>query len=167
MPMEFSNLFSVNKMEYFKGKRPGVECILCEIVKETGKVKELTVFRGKYAVVSVNKYPYNSGHLLIFPVRHITDYRELSIEEEKEISYLLKKSLDILDKLYRPSGYNFGYNMGEFSGASIAHIHMHVIPRYINELGFIDIVGGAKIIVEDPVLTMKRLREEFKRYIKM
>ena len=162
MPLKFSNLFSINKMEYFHGKKPKVDCILCEIARDSNKVNNLTVYKGKNAMISVNKYPYNSGHLLIFPLRHITDIRALNEEEEQEISELLKKSLDILDELYSPSGFNFGYNMGDFSGASISHIHMHVIPRFKNELGFIDIIGGAKIIVEDPLITMKRLREAFK-----
>ena len=163
MPLKFSNLFSTHKLEYFHSKRPNVDCILCEIVRNSDRVNNLTVYKGKNVMISVNKYPYNSGHLLIFPFRHITDIRLLNEEEEREISELLKKSLDVLDDLYSPSGFNFGYNMGDFSGASISHIHMHVIPRYRNELGFIDIIGGAKIIVEDPLITMKRLREAFKR----
>lgn len=150
-------------MEYFHGKKPNVNCILCEIAKDSNKVNNLIVYKGKNVMISVNKYPYNSGHLLIFPLRHITDIRVLNEEEELEIFDLLKKSLDILDELYSPLGFNFGYNMGDFSGASIAHIHMHVIPRYKNELGFIDIIGGAKIIVEDPLITMKQLREAFKK----
>jgi len=163
LPLKFTNLFSTHKMEYFHGKRPNVDCILCEIAKNSNKVNNLTVYRGKNVMISVNKYPYNSGHLLIFPYRHITDIRTLTNDEEQEISELLKKSLDILEELYSPSGFNFGYNMGDFSGASIPHIHMHVIPRFRNELGFIDIIGGAKIIVEDPLITMNRLREAFKK----
>ncbi|MFW6138916.1 MAG: HIT domain-containing protein, partial [Spirochaetota bacterium] len=73
------------------------------------------------------------------------------------------KTLDILDRLYSPCGYNIGYNIGSFAGASISHVHMHVIPRYENELGFIDIVGGAKILVEDPTKTMQRLKQAFKQ----
>jgi len=162
MPLEYHNLYSLNKLQYIKGKRPQVECIFCAIINRAEEVEKLLVFEGEKSVISVNKYPYNSGHLLICPKRHIIDYRELTQEEEREIHLLLRKSLDELDKLYSPSGYNVGYNIGEFAGASLCHLHMHVIPRYPNELGFIDIVGGAKIVVEDPEQTMKNLKKAFK-----
>jgi ATP adenylyltransferase len=161
MPLEYHNLYSLNKLQYIKGKRPMVECIFCAIINRAEEVEKLLVFEGENTVISVNKYPYNSGHLLICPKRHIIDYRELTPEEEQEIQLMLRKSLDALDTLYSPSGYNVGYNIGEFAGASLPHLHMHVIPRYPNELGFIDIVGGAKIVVEDPEQTMKNLKKAF------
>lgn len=161
MPLEYHNLYSLNKLQYIKGERPKVDCIFCAIINRVEGVEKLLVFEGKQTVISVNKYPYNSGHLLICPKRHIIDCRELTQDEELEIQFLLRTSLDILDRLYSPSGYNVGYNMGEFAGASLPHLHMHVIPRYPNELGFIDIVGGAKIVVEDPEQTMKKLRKAF------
>jgi ATP adenylyltransferase len=161
MPLEYHNLFSLNKMRYIKGDRPKVDCIFCSIIGRAKEVHKLLVYEGERIFVSVNKYPYNSGHLLICPKRHIVDYRTLTPEEEHEIDGLLRRSLDILDELYSPSGFNIGYNFGEFSGASLPHLHMHVIPRYPNELGFIDIVGGAKIVVEDPEQTMKNLKRAF------
>lgn len=161
MPLNFHNLFSIEKLKYIKGEKPRVDCILCSIANGNPGVVNLLVAEGKYSAVCVNKFPYNAGHLLIFPKRHIKDYRDFKHEEEAEINLLLKNSLDILDTIYSPSGYNFGYNTGDFAGASISHLHMHVIPRYRNELGFIDIIGGAKIIVEDPVRTMKELKKAF------
>jgi ATP adenylyltransferase len=98
---------------------------------------------------------------MIFPKRHVVDVRELKEGEVLEIHRLAKMSLDILDELYKPSGYNLGYNIGSFSGASIEHIHLHIVPRYRNELGFIDIIGGSKIIVEEPSLTKEKLWEAF------
>jgi ATP adenylyltransferase len=161
MPLAFHNLFSIHKLNYIKDKKPKEACILCCVARgETGD-ENLSVAEGPLAVVCVNKFPYNSGHILIFPKRHLTDYRTLSGEEETEINLLLRRSLDVLDALYEPSGYNVGYNIGDFAGASIAHLHLHVIPRYRNELGFVDIVGGAKIVVEDPSETMRRLKDEF------
>jgi len=162
MPLEYHNLYSLNKLQYIKGKRPKVDCIFCAIINRAEEVQKLLVFEGEKTIISVNKYPYNSGHLLICPKRHIVDYRELTQKEEQEIQQLLRMSLDALDELYSPSGYNVGYNMGEFAGASLPHLHMHVIPRYPNELGFIDIVGGAKIVVEDPEQTMKNLKKAFR-----
>ena len=162
MTLRYNNLFAPGKKNYIKGNRPKVECIFCAIVNKNEEVLKLLVHEGSHTFISVNKYPYNSGHLLIGPKRHVTDLRDLNSEEEEEIGVLLKKSLDILDKLYSPSGYNIGYNIGEFSGASLTHLHMHVIPRYRNELGFVDIVGGAKIVIEDPVQTMEKLRAAFR-----
>jgi ATP adenylyltransferase len=161
MSLRFHNLFSPGKMDYIKGNRPSVSCILCAIHQQDPEVQNLLVCQGRLAFISVNKFPYNSGHLLICPNRHVTDYRGLSNEEEEEMNGLLRCSLDILDGLYHPSGYNVGFNIGEFAGASLQHIHTHVIPRYRNEVGFIDIVGGAKILIEDPQETMRRLREAF------
>jgi len=161
MPVDFHNLFSVNKLQYIKEKSTGTGCILCSIANRDNDVVNLVVVEGKKTAICVNRFPYNSGHLLIFPKRHITDYRDFFEEEELEINKFLRASMDVLDSTYSPSGYNFGYNTGEFAGASIAHLHMHVIPRYRNELGFIDIIGGAKILVENPVQTMKKLKKAF------
>jgi ATP adenylyltransferase len=162
MPIQFQNLFSTNKLGYIKDGTNRKECILCSIAGGDAEVGKLLVTQGEHIAVCVNKFPYNPGHLMIFPRRHITDVRSLEEFEELELNRLVREALGILDSLYSPSGYNIGYNMGEFAGASIAHLHMHVIPRYQNELGYIDIIGGAKIIVEDPVETMKRLRKAFR-----
>jgi ATP adenylyltransferase len=162
MPLEFHNLFSLNKLGYIKGDRPKVECILCAIIGHNDDVVNLLVCEREHTVVSVNKFPYNSGHVLLCPKRHITDIRELTGEEEEELGSLARTSLDVLEELYSPSGYNVGFNIGDFAGASLPHLHIHVIPRYRNEVGFIDIVAGAKILIEDPMETMSRLREAFK-----
>ena len=166
MTLQYNNLFSLNKLSYIKGKKPDVDCILCSIMRKDKDVVKLLVAEGDHVAVCVNKFPYNSGHLLIFPKKHITDYRELTGDEGAEIDKLLRQSLDILESLYSPLGYNAGYNIGSFAGASIPHLHMHVIPRYKNELGFIDIIGGSKIIVEDPALTMRKLKESFDKLAK-
>jgi ATP adenylyltransferase len=163
MPLEFHNLFSLNKLGYIKGDRPKVDCILCAIINHQEDVVNLLVCEREHTVVSVNKFPYNSGHVLLCPKRHIIDYREVSREEEEELGSLLRTSIDILEDLYNPSGYNIGFNTGDFAGASLPHLHIHLIPRYRNEVGFVDIVAGAKILIEDPLETMRRLREAFKK----
>jgi ATP adenylyltransferase len=151
------NLFSVNKLDYAKGKRPKVDCILCAVSDNNKLVDNLTIYEAAHFIVSVNLYPYNTGHIMIFPKRHLLDIREYTDEEILEIEFLTKTSMNILEEVYKPSGFNVGYNIGENSGASIPHLHRHIIPRYYNEIGVIDIIGGAKIIVEDPVLTKEKL----------
>jgi len=74
--------------------------------------------------------------------------------------------LNIIDEIYNPTGYNIGFNIGEFAGASINHLHLHIIPRFKNELGLIDIIGGAKVIIEDPNETLKKLRAKVKEKVR-
>lgn len=156
------NLFVPGKIEYARGeKRPDVDCILCAIVEENDKVIRLDVHRSRLFVVALNLYPYTPGHLIVFPKRHITDPRMLDDEEVMELHKLQNLCLDILESLYTPHGFNLGYNIGEAGGASIEHLHLHIVPRYRREMGFIDIIGGTKIIVEDPNVSQFRVREAF------
>jgi len=156
------NLFVPNKIDYAKGKkRPKVECILCAIVSGDDQVEKLEVYESELFIVSLNLYPYTPGHLMVFPKRHIVDIRELTNQEIIQLHTVENLCMNVLDKLYSPDGYNIGYNIGNAAGASIQHLHLHIVPRYPRELGFIDIIGGAKIVVEDPNRTQQRLREAF------
>ena len=157
------NIFVPGKMEYARGgKRPNVECILCAIVDRNDEVTRLDVHRSKFFVVALNLYPYTPGHLMVFPKRHITDPRMLSGEEAMELHEMQNLCMDVLDSVYAPHGFNLGYNVGAAGGASIEHLHLHIVPRYRRETGFIDIIGGSKIIVEDPNVSLARVREAFK-----
>ncbi|MFH1859469.1 MAG: HIT domain-containing protein [bacterium] len=156
------HLFVPSKLEdYLLGEKPKVSCILCAVRDRDEKVVQLDVYRSKDIIISLNLYPYNPGHVMIFPNRHIKDIRELNTEETFQIQSLTIKTLDVLDRLYSPHGYNIGYNMGNIAGASIEHLHLHIVPRYKNELGFVDILSNSKIIVEDPRKTLERLREAY------
>ena len=156
------NLFVPNKIPYAKGQnRPDVACILCAIVESNDKVERLEVHRTELFTISLNLYPYSPGHLLIFPNRHIIDKRELCSEEVLNLHELEGLSFDVLTRAYHPRGFNVGYNMGESSGASIPHLHLHVVPRYPKELGFMDIIGGTRIIIEDPIVTQEKLVKIF------
>ena len=153
-----NNLFVPNKMPYAKGKnRPDVPCILCAIVEKNERVERLEVHSTELFTISLNLYPYSPGHLMIFPNRHIVDSRELTQDEVYNLHQLQCLSFEVLTRAYQPKGFNVGYNMGESSGASIAHLHLHVVPRYPRELGFMDVIGGARIIIEDPNATQEKL----------
>jgi ATP adenylyltransferase len=152
--------FNFEKINYLKGKRPE-GCILCHLCAGDGQASDTVVYRSAFNAVSVNLYPYNPGHLLIFPLRHIRDIRELGGEERNDLDLLLNRALDVLDKNYTPSAYNTGFNMGLNAGASIDHLHMHVIPRYPHELGVAELLGGKRVLVENPDLTVKKLRQAF------
>jgi len=159
--LERSYLFNTEKIKYVKGEKPDVECILCAIRDNHPAVKNLTVYRNERFMIALNLFPFNPGHLMIFPLRHVTAINELTEDEALEMHRLLVRSIDILNEEFNPSGYNIGYNLGNGSGASIAHIHQHVVPRYSNEVGFLDVLSGTRVIVSDPQSVMLKLRERF------
>lgn len=161
MPFK-KQLYIPNKRSYLTGEnRPSVECILCSIINNDAEVTSLLVWESELVSVCANLYPYNAGHLLIFPVRHIFEPSALTKEEVYAMHSVLCFSMEKLNELYKPNGFNLGYNVGKASGASIDHLHQHVVPRYGRELGFVDITAGAKIIIEDPSETMRKLKKVF------
>ncbi|MEW6097217.1 MAG: HIT domain-containing protein [bacterium] len=159
-----SHLFIPDKLAYVKGDKPQVKCILCAINEKDPKVTKLDIYHTDHFIVSLNLYPYNPGHLMIFPKKHLIDPRQLSDEQVLELNNLTTMTLNIIEKLYSPNGFNVGYNIGYVSGASIEHLHLHVIPGYKNEIGLIDIIGNARVIVEDPNKTLKKFKEAFKNF---
>ena len=160
---EKSYLFNTDKIRYIRGEKPDVECILCAIRDRVEGVSKLELYRSGFNAVTVNLYPFNPGHLMIFPLRHCTSLTDLTEEEALDLHRLTAASLRILECEFSPAGYNIGYNMGKGSGASIDHLHEHIVPRYTNEVGFIDVLSGGKVIVVDPVEVMERLKTAFER----
>lgn len=156
--MNAEYFFSFQKYAYVKGERPP-GCILCLIRDRNEAVVDLSVHRDPLFIAAVNLYPYNPGHLLVFPTRHLIDLRDLEPAEETHLARLTRYLLDRLDSLNLAGGYNLGYNMGRAAGASIDHLHLHIIPRFPNELGIADLLAGKRVLVENPLETVRRLRE--------
>ncbi len=159
------NLFVPGKTEYVKNRtgRPPGRCILCDVVRGEGDVVNLELVRDEGFVITLNLYPYNPGHVMVFPARHVEDPRELDADEHARLAQLQNLTLDVLSAEYEPGGFNVGYNVGVAAGASIAHLHLHIVPRYPRELGVVDVLSGAKIVIEDPTETRRRLRPAFEK----
>jgi ATP adenylyltransferase len=147
--------FNFDKLAYVKGKRPG--CILCLLRDRSPDVTDLGIWRDELFIASVNLYPYNPGHLLLYPCRHVEDVRELTAEEERRMLAAQRWLLGLLDRACAPLAYNIGFNMGAAAGASISHLHLHIIPRYPRETGIADLIAGTRVLVEDPRETARRL----------
>jgi len=154
-------LFNFDKLGYLRGERKGGSCILCKVAVGSPEVQRLVVRETQRFLVSLNLYPYNPGHLIIFPKRHVLDLRALDKAERAELDRVVDASLDALDSVMAPAGYNIGYNMGTAAGASIEHIHLHIIPRYEHEIGIVELIGGSRVLVQDPKETLTRLAEAF------
>jgi len=152
--------FNFDKLAYLKGGKPE-GCILCLVRDGSDAVQSLVVHETALSMVSLNLYPYNPGHLIVFPRRHVNDIRQLTAEERADVDELSRLCLDVLDATHGPAAYNIGYNMGLVAGASIDHLHMHIIPRYPREIGITELLAGRRVLVQDPLETQKRLREAF------
>jgi len=164
MESQRQNLFATTKLSYAKGDRPAVDCILCGVRDRDPKVPNLTLLETNLSIVSVNLYPYNPGHLIIFPKRHIINFIELTDAEAVDINQLTKKSLSILEKKWSAQGFNLGYNLGKNSGGSIPHLHLHIVPRYPNEAGFLDVLADTRVVIYDPYKMWEELKNMFQEY---
>ncbi len=138
------------------------KCFLCERPKEKDDEKNLIVFRGKKCFVILNRYPYNSGHLMIAPYRHILNIEELEDEESEELFYILKKTIIALKEAFRPEGFNVGTNLGEAAGAGEEHLHFHVLPRWIGDTNFMPTLADVKVLPEHLKTTYEKLSKSFK-----
>ncbi|MFH1196504.1 MAG: HIT domain-containing protein [bacterium] len=151
-------------IQSFKDKKGDEECIFCGI--ETIEVNDdnnLVVYKNENCFIVLNLYPYNSGHLLIVPFRHLSNFYELTDEENLEVMKLLGRSMEVLDKTMRPHGYNMGANLGKSAGAGIdAHIHFHIVPRWNGDTNFMPAIGEVKVISQDLLQTKHELIKEFK-----
>jgi ATP adenylyltransferase len=130
-----------------KEERKG--CFVCNAIEDDpAKDKEnLLLYRGKRTIVILNRFPYNTAHLMVCPVRHTGDFLSLLPEEMAEIDELLKRSVRTIKRAYNPDGFNIGLNLGKVSGGSVdTHIHYHVVPRWLGDTNFMPVVGGTKVI---------------------
>jgi ATP adenylyltransferase len=153
------NLFSIGKLAYAKGERPKVDCILCGVVEKNEEVPNLTIHETDLSIISVNLYPYNPGHTIIFPKRHTTVLTDLSDAEVLDMYKLRVKIMKILSEKWSCSGFNIGYNLGKFSGGSIPHIHEHVVPRFMNESGFLDVLASTRVVIYEPLQMLEELKK--------
>ena len=138
------------------------ECIFCNAAADPGA--ELVLFRGQHSFVILNLYPYNNGHLMVAPNRHIKTLTSLTAEERLELMALARWSEMALDEAYHPQGINVGINLGKAAGAGIEdHLHMHLVPRWAGDTNFMTAVADTRVLPESLQNTAVRLRPIFER----
>jgi ATP adenylyltransferase len=136
-------------------------CVFCEAAT-AGDAAALVVHRGRTCYVILNLFPYNSGHLMVVPNRHIATLSAATHEERCEMMDLTRLAEEALTRAYRPQGLNVGMNLGRSAGAGIVdHIHVHVVPRWSGDTNFMTVVGDVRVLPEDISETARRLREAF------
>lgn len=146
-PADWERLWAPHRMPYLQGENRSVNCVFCEAPKPGHD--DLVVFKGETVFVVMNLYPYNSGHLLICPYRHVADLTDLTRAESTEIVALTAHSMKVLRKVSKAAGFNIGINQGALSGAGIAdHLHQHLVPRWSGDTNFMPIIGSTKILAQ-------------------
>ncbi|MCC3274915.1 HIT domain-containing protein [Arthrobacter sp. zg-Y20] len=152
VPDAFQRLWTPHRLAYIKGGQKQVSseesCPFCAAPGRTDE-ESLIVHRGKHAFVILNLFPYNAGHLLVCPYRHVPDYTDIDPEETAEIAALTQTAMRVLRKVSGPSGFNLGMNQGETGGAGIAaHLHQHIVPRWGGDGNFLPIIAQTKAITQ-------------------
>ena len=147
VPDEFQRLWTPHRMVYIQKGQPGADdCPFC-VAPTLSDEEALIVARGEHAYVLLNLFPYNSGHLLVCPYRHIPLYDEATPEEVAEIGALTQTAMRVIREVSNNDGFNLGMNQGAVAGAGIAaHLHQHVVPRWATDANFFPIIARTKAL---------------------
>lgn len=153
-PDGFDRLWTPHRMAYIKGNDSTASddqddvCPFCSIPTMADD-DGLIVHRGETCFVVLNLYPYNPGHLMVVPFRHVADYTELTDLEVREVADFTRQAMRMIRAVSRPAGFNIGMNQGAVAGAGIAaHLHQHVVPRWRGDVNFLPIIGRTKAMPE-------------------
>ncbi len=134
------------RIEYILGDKEG-GCFLCRMFAESSDRENLLLKRGRTCAVVMNRYPYNSGHLMVTPYRHIENLSDLTPEERLELMDLTAETVDILKGALHPQGLNLGFNLGEPAGAGLKdHIHQHIVPRWTGDTNFMPVLADTRVM---------------------
>ncbi|MDI9447763.1 MAG: HIT family protein [Pelotomaculaceae bacterium] len=145
------------------GGEHGDDCIFCEKLKSEEDEDNLVLLRGKMTFVMMNLYPYNNGHLLIAPKRHVGEIDDLTGEEMMELFKMTRGMVKAL-RAFKPEGFNVGANIGRVAGAGVpGHFHIHVVPRWNGDTNFMPVLGDTKVISESLEVTFKKIRESLEK----
>ena len=158
----FDRLWTPWRLAYVSGGE-SAGCVFCAASKEADAAP-LVVFRGATCFVILNLFPYNNGHLMVVPNRHVASLAETSADERSELMELTRVAEAALAEAYQPHGLNMGINLGKPAGAGVlGHLHMHVVPRWNGDTNFMTVVGQTRVLPEELPDTAAKLRPIFER----
>jgi ATP adenylyltransferase len=161
-PDGLQRLWMPHRLAYIKGENKPADgtapqCPFCQI-PQLSDADGLIVARGTEVYAVLNLYPYNSGHLMVVPYRHVADYTELTAAETTELADFTKRAMTALRDASQAQGFNIGMNMGGVAGAGIAaHLHQHVVPRWGGDANFMPVVGRTKVLPQLLAVTRELL----------
>lgn len=151
------------RLQYVVGPKPVEGCVFCQAASAEAR-DALLLFEGRLCYVVLNLYPYNNGHLMVVPYRHVASLSGLDADELAELASLTQRAEVVLNEAYRPQGINVGINLGRSAGAGILeHLHVHAVPRWTGDSNFMTVIGETRVLPEDLGASAARLRPIFAR----
>jgi ATP adenylyltransferase len=158
-------IWSPWRMAYIQAAKEQGEdggCIFCDLPAEGDDERTMILARGELAFVIVNSFPYNPGHLMVAPFRHVGAFTSIEAAELADVDALVARSIGVLEQEMEPHGYNLGMNLGRVAGAGIPdHVHWHLVPRWNGDTNFMPVVGQTRVLPELLEETYARLRPRF------
>ena len=152
------------RMELIEKGDPQQGCIFCELPRKRNDRENLILGRTPHTFAILNRFPYNNGHLMVVPRRHLADLGPLPREEHQDLAEMLRVAIRLVGQAYGAQGHNIGMNQGRAAGAGIAdHLHWHVVPRWTGDTNFMPVVGDTKVMIEHLYASWDRLRPLFDR----
>ena len=159
-----ARLWAPWRMEYIEAEKPA-GCIFCEFPAARGEDDDrahLIAHRSERSFTLLNRYPYNSGHVMVIPRAHVAQLEDLSPDEFVDLHAELRLASQVLRRVYRPQGLNVGMNLGRVAGAGIDdHLHYHVVPRWAGDTNFMPVLAGTRVMVEHLESAWRKIREGF------
>jgi ATP adenylyltransferase len=157
-------LWAIWRVAYIKIASKQEGCIFCELPASKKDDENLILLRSKHAFLMLNRFPYNPGHLMIAPYRHLGDIEDLTQQEVLDIWEILKLSIKALKETMSPDGFNIGINVGRVAGAGFeGHVHVHIVPRWNGDTNFMPVVAETKVISESLESVYRELKGVIKR----
>lgn len=154
-------IFAPWRIRYILGPKDQ-GCIFCNFPKESRDKENLILYRGEKNFVIMNRYPYNPGHLLIAPYRHVGDVTDLTSDELLDMMEQVRMCEEVIRKVMEPDGFNIGINVGSVAGAGMEdHLHAHIVPRWDGDTSFMPVFGDVQVVPEALEETYHKLRQEF------
>ncbi len=149
------------RLEYILGPKPD-ECVFCLPQHKDEDRDRLVLHRGNHCFVIMNKFPYNNGHIMVTPFRHVMNLVDLELTESHEMMDMLQRCASILQQHFRPEGVNIGLNIGEAAGAGIReHLHFHLVPRWNGDSSFMAVFSETRVIPEHLLASYDNLKPYF------
>lgn len=158
------NLWAPWRMEYILSEKKPRECLFCAAPKHGNDREMLILYRGELNYIIMNRYPYNNGHLMVVPFKHVSGLEELTEAEQCEMLKLTAFSIEGLKAAFGPDGFNAGVNIGKVAGAGIEeHLHMHIVPRWAGDTSFMSVLDEIRVIPQHVLETYDSLYPHFNR----